>query len=453
MKHTEKLTSLAGRLYPSNPLKVTILAAVWDSSYSAIFTMQLANQLTRFSMNSLQVSVLLPENEYIDQWDMSAAEKCGVSIVKAKKHPGFSDPIDWLYYPPEDLKTDFVVGIGMQLGRIAQHWKILYQCKNILVADSELSKFFVRDIDWCIEDSMEELFINADVPVAIGPKTTDYLSASLRLEEKQVFNLTPGIISDLINLTLDDTKDGTKFRVLLVGGDNPQNFQEEGLGLAAETMAELNDKSYHLVYVGAEKGMEWQFADFLHQHRVSKRQVTITSLPNTEREWKKLLCKMDLAIMPSGEKEFGLDALLALSAGLPVLVHGESGFGEALRDVEFATVSIVDSDDAREWASRVKTFRETDRKTRLEQAARLREGYDKRYSWEKQLGSLAAVMVGVVSGMATVFSLNPSSAGKGAFIASKAKNNYAPWSHFPGGRGVVGYRAWPQPSLGGKFRS
>ena len=329
MKYTEKFTPFPGTYYPSNPVKVTILAAVWDSSYSAmiIFTMQLANQLARSSVKSLQVSVLIPENTYIDPWGMSAAENCGVTIVKAKKKPGFPDPIDWLYYPPEDLKTDIVIGIGTQLGRIAQLWKIQYQCKNIQIAVSELSNIFVQGIDCCIEDSMEELFINADVPVAIGPKTTDYLSASLRSEEKQVFNLTPGIISDLINLTLDDTKDGTKCRVLLVGGDTPQNFQEEGLKLVAEAMVELKDKSYHLIFLGTGKGMEQQFANFLHQCGVPKRQVTIRSLPKTEREWKKLLCEVDLAIMPSGDKEFGWEALLALSAGLPrKYIHRSLGY-------------------------------------------------------------------------------------------------------------------------------
>ena len=50
-------------------------------------------------------------------------------------------------------------------------------------------------------------------------------------------------------------------------------------------------------------------------------------------------------------------------------------------------------------ASRIKTIRETDRKTRLEQAAMLRSNYDEKYSWEKQLTPLVAVMFMMVSGM------------------------------------------------------
>ena len=106
--------------------------------------------------------------------------------------------------------------------------------------------------------------------------------------------------------------------------------------------------------------------------------------------------------MPSDDKEFGLEALLPLSAGLPVLVHGESGFGEALRDVKFGLSVIVDSDDARKWAFRIKKVRETDRKTRLEQAAMIRSVDDEKYSWKEQCGALVAMMFMMVSCMSFI---------------------------------------------------
>ena len=379
------------------PIKVTILANECDL-ISSFFLRELARQLATFTQIGVEVSLLVPENTQIDDWGKRSLEENGVTIVKAKRRPGFTDPIDWLYYPPEDLKTDIVIGIGTRLAKIAQHWKERYQCKNIYVGLHSLFGFCIGEETFVDVDFRKELSVAANLPVAIGPKTTDDLSASLRPKGKQVFNLTPGIIREFSNLT-HATNDGRNFRVLLVGGDNPDNFQEEGLELAAETMAELNDKSYHLIYVGARKETEKQFANLFHQCGVPKRQLTIRSLPKTKQEWKDLFCEVDLAIMPSGDKEFGLEALLALSAGLPVLVHGESGFGEALRDVAFGTSAIVDSDDAKEWASRIKTIREMDRKTRLEQAAMLRSNYDEKYSWEKQLTPLVAMMFMMVSGM------------------------------------------------------
>ena len=379
------------------PIKVTILANECDL-ISSFFPRELARQLATFTQIGVEVSLLVPENTQIDDWSKRSLEENGVTIVKAKRRPGFTVPIDWLYYPPEDLKTDIVIGIGTQLAKIAQHWKERYQCKNIYIDLGILSGLYVAEETFVDVDFRKELSIAANLPVAIGPKTTDDLSTSLRPKGKQVFNLTPGIISEFSNLT-HATNDGRNFRVLLVGGDNPDNFQEEGLELAAETMAELNDKSYHLIYVGARKETEKQFANLFHQCGVPKRQLTIRSLPKTKQEWKDLFLEVDLAIMPSGDKEFGLEALLALSAGLPVLVHGESGFGEALGEVTFGTSAIVDSDDASEWASRIKKIRETDRKTRLKQAAELRSNYDEKYSWEKQCGALVAMMFTMVSGM------------------------------------------------------
>ena len=383
-------------------IKVTILGNDCDGIASWFFHAELAKQLAKFTQTGVEVSLLVPESALIYDWDKRRLEANGVTIVKAKKRPCFPDPVDWLYYPPEKLKSGIVIGIGARLGKIAQHWKERYQCKKIyvdqgnewLLSADEFVETYYEDL----EGYRKELCTAANIPVAIGPKTTDDLSASLRSEGKQVFDLTPGIISEFSNLN-HATNDGRNCRVLLLGGDNPDNFFKDGLKTAADAVAELKNNSYHLIYVGAGKETEQQFKDLFHKCGVSKSQLRIRNLPKTEDEWKKLFLEVDLAIMPSGDKEFGLEALLALSAGLPVLVHGESGFGEALRDVTFGTSAIVDSDDAREWASRIKTIRETDRKTRLEQAAMLRSNYDKKYSWEKQLTPLVAMMFMMVSGM------------------------------------------------------
>ena len=392
----------------TNKLKCTILASRYYFWSGACFIRELAKQLAKFKQ--VQVSVLVPEDTCYNEYEERKAKEIGVTIVKAKKQPGFFDSIEWLNYPPADLKTDIVIGVGEQLGKVAQNWKMRYQCKSIQFAggnDWDLaylkiaSDFLGHSTDRHIK-CVRVLSLSADVPVAVGPKTADKLSASLRSKGKQVLSFTPGIISELSSLT-HATKDGTNFRVLFVGGSNPDNFQEDGLELAAKTMAELNDKSYHLICVGAGKEAQQQFANFFHQSGVPKRQFEIRNLPQTDEEWNDLFGEVDLAIMPSGDEEFGWEALLALSAGLPVLVHEDSGFGKALKDVEFGQAAIVDSDDPKEWASSIKKIRKTDRKTRLEQAVSLRSNYDKKYSWAKQCGALIAMMCMMASGMEFYF--------------------------------------------------
>ena len=392
----------------TNKLKCTILAPRGYYFNGAGFIRELAKQLAKFKQ--VQVSVLVSEDTCYNEYEERKAKEIGVTIVKAKKQPGFFDSIEWLNYPPADLKTDIVIGVGEQLGKVAQNWKMQYQCKSIQFAcGNDWERVYHDTINGYLEGATDRpikhfrgLSLSADIPVAVGPKTADKLAASLRSKGKQVLGFTPGIISQFSSLT-HATKDGTNFRVLFVGGSNPDNFQEDGLELAAKTVAELNDKSYHLICVGAGKETQQQFANFFHQSGVPKRQFEIRNLPQTDEEWKDLFGEVDLAIMPSGDEEFGWDALLALSAGLPVLVHEESGFGKALKVVEFGQAAIVDSDDPKEWASRIKKVKETDRKTRLEQAALWRSKYDEKYSWAKQCGALVAMMCMMASGMEFYF--------------------------------------------------
>ena len=391
-----------GTYSSTNKLKCTILAPRYYFN-GVCFIRELAKQLAKFEQ--VQVSVLVPEDTCDNEYQERKAKEIGVTIVKAKKQPGFFDSIEWLNYPPADLKTDIVIGVGEELGKVAQNWKMRYQCKSIQFATGNDWERVHRDtvLD-CLGLSdrhikrFRGLSLSADIPVAVGPKTADKLSASLRSKGKQVLGFTPGIISDFSSLT-QATKDGTNFRVLFVGVSNPDNFQEDGLELAAKTVAELNDKSYHLICVGAGRETQQQFANFFHQSGVPKRQFEMRNLPQTDEEWKDLFGEVDLAIMPSGDEEFGWEALLALSAGLPVLVHEDSGFGKALKDVEFGQAAIVDSDDPKQWASSIKKIRTTDRKTRLGQAVSLRSNYDEKYSWSKQCGALVAMMCMMASGM------------------------------------------------------
>ena len=397
-----------GTYSSTNKLRVTILAPKFQFVGGAHFIRELAKQLAKFE--EVQVSVFIPEDTFYNENEERKAKEIGVTIVKAKEQLGFSNSIEWLNYPPADLKTDIVIGVGEQLGKVAQNWKMRYQCKSIQFASViDFEREYFDTVNDCFGLSTDGhikrfrgLSLSADIPVAVGPKTADKLTASLRSKGKQVLSFTPGIIRELSSLT-HATKDGTNFRVLFVGGSNPDNFQEDGLELAAKTMAELNDKSYHLICVGAGKEAQQQFANFFHQSGVPKRQFEIRNLPQTDEEWNDLFGEVDLAIMPSGDEEFGWEALLALSAGLPVLVHEDSGFGKALKDVEFGQAAIVDSDDPKEWASSIKKIRKTDRKTRLEQAVSLRSNYDKKYSWAKQCGALIAMMCMMASGMEFYF--------------------------------------------------
>ena len=69
-------------------------------------------------------------------------------------------------------------------------------------------------------------------------------------EKKNVLNLTLDIFSELSSLKLY-TVEGKRFNVLLRGRGDSEDFEPKGFDIAARAVAQLNDISYKLVFVGA----------------------------------------------------------------------------------------------------------------------------------------------------------------------------------------------------------
>ena len=114
---------------------------------------------------------------------------------------------------------------------------------------------------------------------------------------------------------------------------------------------------------------------------------------------------------------FGLTALEAISAGVPVLVSKYSGLARALREVDSGDACIVEGETRKEgdkgedkgddkgdekadsykvWASRIKKLRDLDRKVRMEQACTLRENFGKKYSWDKEGQNLSKMLLNML---------------------------------------------------------
>lgn len=106
---------------------------------------------------------------------------------------------------------------------------------------------------------------------------------------------------------------------------------------------------------------------------------------------KKMLCEVDLVIMPSRAEGFGLVALEALSAGLPVLVGKNSGIAQAITDLPYSKSCIVDSEELEKWATAITTVQQ-EHSEYLQTIKDLREAYGKKYSWEEQCEALVDKM-------------------------------------------------------------
>ena len=377
-----------------------MLSREWRSSTDgdlSTINRELAIQLAKHS--NVEVSVFLPE---CNEEDRNDAAHHHVQLVKAKKVIGWN-PVDWLINVPDGHVMDCVVGHGVSLGKQVQFIRKHHHCKWVQVVHSapeELGMYKSIPQGGQQQEAEVELCNMADQIIAIGPKLADAYKHYLRCSKKDqnVFDLTPSIFSEFLNVE-QATEEGSTFSVLVVGsGDTCEDFILKGFDLAAQAVAELKDKSYKLKFVGAPRGKEDEIADKLLQHGIDRNQLIVRSFSDSREVLANLFCESDLAIMPSKTEGFGVSALEALSAGLPVLVSGNSGLGEALKEVPQGSQFVVDSEDPKEWAKKIKVVQQTKREVRLSESRLLRENYQEKYSWEKPIRCLVERMYSLTFG-------------------------------------------------------
>ena len=378
-------------------LCVTLLSSEWRSSTDgdlSTLIRELAIQLAEYP--SVQVSVFLPQCSEDDK-RIAAGHK--VRLIEAEEITGL-DPVDSLINIPEDHAMDCIIGLGVHLGRQIPLIQQNHQCKWIQIVHNapEALAMYKSNADAIprgekMQQTEIELCELADQVVAVGPKLADTYRRFLRpcKKHQDVIDLTPSIFTEFLDVK-QATEERKTFCVLVIGSGDNEDFNLKGYDLASQAIAELKEKSYQLKFVCAPRGKADEIAQKLLEHGIDRSQLIVRSFNERRETLAKLFCEVDLAIIPSRSEGFGLTGLEALSAGLPVLVSGNSGLGEALMKVPNGSNCVVDSEDPKCWASKIKAVREKDRGVRLEEAKLLREEYLKKYSWEESLDVLVEKM-------------------------------------------------------------
>ena len=381
-------------------LRVTLLSSEWRSIKGGLSTVnrEVAIQLAKHP--SVEVSVYLPQ---CSEEDKRVAASHNVHLIEAEEMAGYDNPVDWLSSLPEDHAVDCVIGHGAVLGRQVQFIKRHCNCKWIQVvhtAPEELGMFksYTDAISRGEKKHQAEVKLceKADQVVAVGPKLAEAFSGYLRAcgKDQDVLNLTPGIFSEFSDVK-QATEERKTFSVLMFGRGDNEDFQLKGYDIAAQAIAELKDMTYKLVFVGATRGEEEKVAKKLVEQGIGPSQLKVRRFNESREKLADLFCEVDLAVMPSRTEGFGLAALEALSAGLPVLVSGNSGLGQALKKVQYGSSCVVDSEDPKDWASAIKAVRHKDRDMRLLESRILRETYAKMYNWQDQCNRLVETMLNI----------------------------------------------------------
>ena len=389
----------------SRKLRVTLLSSEWRSTKGDVSTInrELAIQLAKHP--SVEVSVYLPQ---CSEEDKRVAASHNVHLIEAEEMPGYDNPVDWLSSLPDGHVVDCVIGHGAILGRQVQVIKRQCKCKWIQVvhtAPEELGmyKSYADAISKGEKKHQAEVKLceKADQVVAVGPKLAEAFSGYLRAcgKDQDVLNLTPGIFSEFSDVK-QATEERKTFSVLVFGRGDNEDFQLKGYDIAARAIAGLKDEPqpYKLLFVGAPSGEEEKVKDLLLKQGIDRSQLTVRCFNENREQLARLFCEVDLAIMPSRTEGFGLAALEALSAGLPVLVSGNSGLGEALKDVLYGSSCVVESDDPKDWAKAIKAVRQKDRKMRLDEIKIVRKNYALKYNWEKECDKLVERMSNITLG-------------------------------------------------------
>ena len=346
---------------------------------------------------NVEVSVFLPQCSEEDKKD---ADSYNVKLIEAVKLSGF-EPVDWLASVPEGHAMDCVLGHGVALGRQIQIIKKnpnYSNCKWIQVVHTspeEIGMYKSISEGQKMQQTEIELCEMADQVVTIGPKLTD--AYENQLGKGKVFNLMPSILTEFSDVQQASNERRT-FCVLVTESGDSEDFDVKGYDIAVKAIANLKDKSYQLKFASKQRGKEDELANKLLQCGIGRNQLIICSFDENKETLANLFSTVDIAILPSKAEGFGLSALEAISAGLPILVSGNSGIAEALKEVPNGSQYIVDSEDPADWARAIKAVRNKKRSVRLAEAKILHGSYLQKFNWEEPCDFLVKKMCNLAFG-------------------------------------------------------
>ncbi|XP_067021834.1 uncharacterized protein [Acropora muricata] len=401
-------------------LNITLLASEWKSTAGGLSTLNRELAIHLSQIQNVRVSLLVPEGA-CDNEDKEEARSFGISIVDAKKCVGL-DPLFWLSNPPHDHKIDVIIGHGVKLGcqvQLIKRHPNFKNCKWVHVvhtAPEDLSKY--KGYSDPISKGEKKLWVEvalckcADLVVPVGPKLRKayhgYLQESKKDED--FFELIPGLFErEFVDLPAKQNPKDERddFIVLLCGRGDKEDFEVKGYDVAVKAFADqrLKGKRYSLLFVGSPEGKQDEVQGRLLNCGIDKKQLTVREFVKSREKMKELFCEVDMVIMPSKSEGFGLVALEALSAGLPILVGSNSGFARAIEDIPLGSYSVVDSEDPSKWAECVEGVRER-HKVVLRENKMLKEHYSKEYCWKTQCGELVDRLKKMVYGTSAAQAAN-----------------------------------------------
>ena len=264
----------------------------------------------------------------------------------------------------------------------------------------------------------------ADHVVGVGPKLSEAFRSYLCgcNKDGNVFDFTPGVFEEFKDVRQAPNQRQQR-SVLVFGSGDVEDFELKGFDIAGKAIAALQDT--RLVFVGAPDGKYEEVKNRFIRCGVPTNRLRVRGFVEDRESLRCLLQEVDLVVMPSRTEGFGLTGLEAMSAGLPVLVSRNSGFGEALNSAAFGSSFVIDSEDPAAWTVAIQKLWSKDGKCRLEEAVTLRDSYGRKYNWAKQINDLVDRMISLAHGKNVDYLfLNGTLSGNDRKTENRNKQNY-----------------------------
>ena len=377
-------------------INVMFLCDEWKSSKGGLstFNREFAVNLAKTASGRIKVHCYVSQSDELSRQD---ARQHGVNLITAQSIPGSVDPLDWLKFPPPELPNpDIVVGHGRKFGTPAYCIVRVANCKwmhFVHVFCEDLGKYKATQsvaVDTIEENEKKhkieiQLCKKANVVVAVGSRLQQKYSECLPHVKVEI--ITPGIFEKFLNESSQLVKHKLlkkKFTVFMFGRASFEDLKLKGYDIVANAIGSL-EKMFELTFVGSSSGEHRKIEQwFLDYTGISRNQLKIRGYCSEQEELTDMFHEPDMVAIPSRTEGFGLVALEAISAGIPVLVAGETGIAEALLEVEGGQSVIVESDNPEEWAQRIQQLSRQSPVEREYNAKLLRDNYDKTYSWSNE---------------------------------------------------------------------
>ena len=382
-------------------MKITFLLEEWTQSTKgsrSAFMRQMAITLSRLA--NVEIAILIPIASAKDKAD---ANKNNIKVFEPENYAGYK-PIDCLPFPPKGFSTDFIIGHGIKPGCHGQALKNNLGCKwvHVSLRNVEETAMFQKTPGAISKGQKQhetevELCKKADMVITVGSKLNETFNSALhQCKKDHIFNLIPGIFDEFVG-EQKQYQNSRNFEILVFGKGNTEDFELKGLHVAAKAVAHLNkyEPSYILKVVGAPEGEQEKLAERLEGLGIFRSQLIVRSFYKERKKLAQLFLEVDLVLLPSGTEAFGLTALEALSAGVPILITHNSGLAEALKEVPLGHQYIVHQEA--NWAEKIKQARKN-LKTGLYEASMLRDKYKEKYCWWDQCAAFVKKLRALHSG-------------------------------------------------------